>query len=271
MIHIPFIFSGILAECERFWLPVQSLLECMQVVYSQTITDKDIKILKEKVAIHLQSVQEINKRECTPKHHFLTHYPGNIEKMGPPINLWTMRMEVKHKVFTEILKRKKNFINPAKTMACSHQETSCNKPVCNVRATASLRFGKFAKTLQYLKFEDILIQKFGVEQTIQLKNHKFANYCDIQYREGYFIVTDQSLCRIIHIISNGTEILFICQPFEIVRKDNVRVSVVVKRTDQNALILDLKYLKNKQVCHHIFVNNEYHIISNKLFVANLLN
>lgn len=270
MIHIPFIFNDILAKCDQFWLPVQSLLECMQIVYSQSITESDIKTLKEKVTVHLKSVQEVNKRECTPKHHFLTHYPGNIEKMGPPINLWTMRMEAKHKVFTEILKRKKNFINPAKTMAENHQKTSCNAPVCNVDTTASLRSGEFAKTLQYSKFKDILIKEFGAEHATQLRNHKFANYCDIQYREGNFIVVNRNLCRIVHIISDGSKVKFICQPFEIVRKDISRVSVVVEISDQNAFILDVKHLENKLVCFHIFVSNEYHIIANKLFVASLL-
>lgn len=120
MVHMPFIFNDIQQQILCYWEPIRTLLECMQIVYSETIAESETELLERKVSEHLLSVQEVNKRSLTMKHHFMTHYPNSIRKMGPPIRSWTMLLEAKHKVFTEIAKNKKNFINVCLTMAKCH-------------------------------------------------------------------------------------------------------------------------------------------------------
>lgn len=270
MIHMPFIFHDIQDKIQEFFTPIKTLLECMQVTFSDVITESDINNLECRTNQHLESVKAVFKRNFTAKMHFLVHYPENIRKLGPPINFWTMRMEAKHKVFTEIAKTKKNFINPAKTMAEHHQEQICKTVVCNSQIEASLRSGQFSKSMQYFKFEGIIVEKFGINQVDILRVHKFANYCGIHYREGNFIITDSGLCRITHILSVKSKVMFICEPFEIVREDDFCVSLVVQKMEQNSFILDFSQLENKIVCHHVYVFNEIHIISNKLCISKLL-
>lgn len=53
-----------------------------------------------------------------PKHHFMVHYPRCIRKVGPLIQIWTMRFEAKHKFFKYSVK---NFKNLTVSLANKHQ------------------------------------------------------------------------------------------------------------------------------------------------------
>jgi hypothetical protein len=60
-----------------------------------------------------------------PKHHFMYHYPWLIMKCGPPIHLWTLRMESKHSFFKQCIRSCKNFINVCQHLAEAHQLSQC--------------------------------------------------------------------------------------------------------------------------------------------------
>lgn len=164
MLHMPFIVYDIKDKIQEFWTPVKTLLECMQIIFSKVITESDIEILERNISKYLKSTIDIFERKLTPKHHFLVHYPESIRKMGPPIHCWTMRLEAKHKVFTEIARYKKNFINICKTMADCHQERCSKNPTVDAHIIISAIYGRFDKTLELDKFREIITECIGSER-----------------------------------------------------------------------------------------------------------
>lgn len=101
MINMPFIFHESKDKLQNIWKPIETLLKCMHILYSPVITESDVQMLESCIADHLSAVLDVFMVDLIPKHHFLTHYPSVIRRMGPPIHMWTMRMESKHKVFTD--------------------------------------------------------------------------------------------------------------------------------------------------------------------------
>lgn len=126
MINIPFMLIDKKDKLMEIWICVESLLQIMQICFSDSITDTDLVLLEELVKTHLKNFSKLFKCTLKPKHHFLTHYASVIRSSGPVINNWMMRMEAKHKFFTDHAKRIKNCINVAKSLAVDHQQYLLN-------------------------------------------------------------------------------------------------------------------------------------------------
>lgn len=109
LVNLPFILIKYKDKLTSVWKPVETLLQIMQIVYSDTITDDDLIRLNLLVQSHLSSLIEIFDVHLLPKHHFLLHYARVIRAMGPVIFMWTMRMEAKHHFFKELTRKKKEF------------------------------------------------------------------------------------------------------------------------------------------------------------------
>lgn len=269
MIHMPFIFYDLKDEISEYWSPMQTLLKCMQIAFSYSISENDVQILKCRISDHLKAVKQVFNRRLTAKHHFLVHYPNSIRKMGPPIKSWTMRLEAKHKSFTEIAKNKKNFINSCQTMANNHQDQACKYPVVVAQIVLSKKYGQFAKTMEYTKYEEIIIEKIGSQRAVNLRVHHFLKYDDIDYRTGHFVIFNNNFYKITHILSDDEKVMFVCNKHKIIRENDFCVSLIVENLNENACILDFDLLLNKAVYYHVYLNGEVHVIANTLSVAHL--
>ena len=210
---MPFIFADIKEKIKPYWEPIQTLLKCMQIIFSTTTAESDIKSLEKCIQLHLKTVIEVFGRTLAPKHHFLVHYPTCIRRQGPPIHLWTMRMEAKHKVLTEIARRKMNFINLTKTLA--HQEIMC-KPIKNKpRIKPSENSGDFLKSIQFQKYESFVRRDISADfDTISV--HKFAKHDSIDYRESSLLVENGRIYEIVNILSINSNVFFCASYIEFV-------------------------------------------------------
>lgn len=66
------------------------------------LTRRDISIewcdkLQYLIEEHHKLFLELYDQDLKPKFHFMLHYPEIIKKTGPPVHLWSMRYEAKHK------------------------------------------------------------------------------------------------------------------------------------------------------------------------------
>lgn len=138
MIHAPLIFVEFRDKLSKVWPIMQSLLQCMQIVYSSLIRESDIVRLEQNIKIHLSGLINIFQENLLPKHHFFTHYPNVIRKMGPVIHMWMMRFESKHKYFTDLAKKTNNFINLTKSLSIRHQAMiSASQFICTDKVEKS--------------------------------------------------------------------------------------------------------------------------------------
>lgn len=271
MVNMPFIFIDLKDKIAPYWKPIETLLQCMQIIYSPVITESDIKQLETHIQEHLKSVIEIFGRNLTPKHHFLLHYPECIRRMGPVIHLWTMRLESKHKVFTEIARRKMNFINLPKTLAFEHQERFCQTLVRSTpKIQPSVKSGIFARSMQFSKFEHIIKRDIATDIN-QLRVHKFAAYENIKYRESSLIIENSRIYEIVNILSNHSNVYFVCELFKVRSYENFCNSFVIEKEYGSTIALSFSSLKNKLVYDKIYSEDKYFVIVNKLALKNLIN
>lgn len=120
ILHLPFIFKDYKSELGEVFECMTSLLQIMQILFSSTIYESDVKRLEELISMHLESYKNTFKVYLSPKHHFLNHYPHVIREMGPVIHTWMMRFEAYHKKLASFGK-KQCFKNIALTIAERNQ------------------------------------------------------------------------------------------------------------------------------------------------------
>lgn len=268
-VNLPFILFDLKEKVQEYWMPVETLLKCMQIIFSPVITEADRKSLKIHIKHHLQSVISVFKRTLTPKHHFLLHYPESIQKLGPPIHLWTMRFEAKHKIFTEIAKVRKNFKNITKTLAVEHQERMCGFSDLSCTFKASALSSQFSKSNQFLKYKDILRETFQADLD-SIRVHRFAKYGSIDYRGGGLFILEDTVYEIIHVLSIESKIHFLCQQHNIICHDEFLNSLMIEKQDGFTVIFKENNLQNVLVFNKYFIANNHFIIAENLQIAKLV-
>ncbi|XP_071843985.1 uncharacterized protein [Apostichopus japonicus] len=104
------------------WKLFLLLREIVQYVCAPQITFNEIGYLRVLIEEYLDGRKSVfpcvNLR---PKHHFLSHYPELIVKLGPLIRLWTLRFESKHSYFKRCSRNCHNFLNITHTLSERHQ------------------------------------------------------------------------------------------------------------------------------------------------------
>lgn len=126
MVHLPFILYEEL--CNNIHLKkilpcITTLLKILQIVYSTTVTKKDILHLRTLSENHLKSIRDAFEVNLLPKHHNLLHYGTVIERAGPLFYMGTIRYEAKHREFVDIANTEGNYKNLLKSFALRHQES----------------------------------------------------------------------------------------------------------------------------------------------------
>lgn len=123
--NLPFIIMEYQEKLSNAWKPLTTLLSIMQIIYSTKITESNILKLEDLISDHLIELKHVFNDRLIFKHHILLHYPTVIRTMGPPIHTTMMRIEAKHKIFTDLARKTQNFMNITKTLANRHQEHTC--------------------------------------------------------------------------------------------------------------------------------------------------
>lgn len=107
-LNLPFIFYEQKSAIEDIWSVLEMLLKIAQIIYSAKITKRDLDRLNDLIPKFLSALVSHGVK-LTPKLQNMTHYVTVIYHMGPLVHMWGMRMEAKHKVFTDIAKKNKLF------------------------------------------------------------------------------------------------------------------------------------------------------------------
>lgn len=210
MIHTPFIFSEYEPKIpDHYWRTMENLLQIMQIIYSACISDADIQRLRHCIATFLAFLVDTLKENLTLKLNNMTHYPNIIKKMGPLIHSWMMRMEAKHKVFTDMVRQTNNFRNLPKTLAHRHQEYICNRT-----DSYSNQFKQSKSEYDITATENYEQYKFCLPANEKLNALKFLDHNSNQYRAGLMIITnDDAIYEIIHIFRFKDNFAVLCHPY----------------------------------------------------------
>ena len=107
------------------WNHFLLLLKICKISNSIICTPDTIAYLRILIEEKLEIFQRIYpSAKFLPKHHYMVHYPSQIERLGPLIHSWTMRHEAKLN-FVKKISRQSNFKNICKTVAKKHLFQTC--------------------------------------------------------------------------------------------------------------------------------------------------
>lgn len=254
MINTPFILLDLKNELSGIWSSVQSLLIIMRIVFSNVIHENDVKLLDESVEQFLESFINNFNAPLKPKFHFLTHYARSIRASGPIKMFWMMRMDAKHKFFTNWIAKQKNHKNITQTLSNKHQEIMLSN--CDSYKD------KIVKQKNHKVLVDIeLISKIEaeVQSTSDWHPINFFRFNGIEYRIGFLIIENNKFFEIKNIISNDNcTFHFICSPIEVENFNPFCNSFEIKRCEvpSDHQIIPLGRLLNKNTYEIVYYKRQ---------------
>lgn len=242
--HIPYIlfnFKDVLI-LEKYWHGIRSLFLIIETIFSRDIDSIDIRELQKETTSLLSCVISLNQH-LTPKLHFISHYGRTIQRIGPLLDANMLKFERMHKIFKDIAKNTRNFININRTMAVKHQQRVC-------------RYGfSYTNTFKHGSLKPISCIQRSFLNTIGLAHAQLTKWLRINeylYQKSSLIVHENIPFQIEDIFTDTTNFWFSLQPYIWRGFDQFLNSFKVDRTnDQKRLINvdELVYKKPYEIKH----------------------
>lgn len=265
ILNIPFILLPYKEKLRGIWKVVETMLQILEIVFSESISEKDIEDLKKAVETHLKLMIDIFGVSLIPKYHLLLHYPRVIRAMGPLIFMWNMRFEAKHQFFKAMAVKTQNYVNLNKPLAekcqllLALQKNSYTDDVARGKVIC-----KFNEIDNFDQFEYFHLP----DNTLLIDSLNLNCY---YYKSGLLLIFDSKFYEIAHILNESDNFSFICEvAYNIVRFDTFLNSLVLEKVEINPRVLILSELKIKQSFQKVLTISETHVICTHLDMKNAL-
>ncbi|CAI6357459.1 unnamed protein product [Macrosiphum euphorbiae] len=95
--YLGLLIGDMVPRNSEIWELYIVLNKMLSIATSNSVGPECPFILKNLIDEHHQLYTKLLKTNLKPKHHHLLHYPSIMERVGPLINIWSMRFEAKHK------------------------------------------------------------------------------------------------------------------------------------------------------------------------------
>ncbi|XP_055309646.1 uncharacterized protein LOC129573284, partial [Sitodiplosis mosellana] len=262
MKNIPFILIEYIDKLKAIWNLVQSLLEILQIVFSEEITESDLNRLESSIECHTKFIVNDVKKDLIPKHHFLTHYVRAIRSMGPPIFTSTMRFEAKHQDLKKIAQNTNNFKNLNKTIAEKHQTllSLSENRYCDVIEVGST-FALFENTNDY--------EFFKSSPTLSIKGDeiviKTLKLNSIIFKPGLLLLHNSLFFEINMILKSLDSYHFLCEnSYRVKELDLFTNSLILDFNEHSNYALNMSDILNKQTYQKCLIRGNIHVICETL-------
>lgn len=115
------LFGDLIPENNNFWKLYIKLRQILTIILSPSVTENMCIQLRKLIEDHHFLYQNLFSLGLKPKHHLLTHYPYILNKVGPVVNISTLRYEAKHRQSKLCVNPVACRINITRTIAIKHQ------------------------------------------------------------------------------------------------------------------------------------------------------
>jgi hypothetical protein len=123
--NLPLIIGDKIPHGDSCWISFLLLLRICRIANSPICSPDTISYLRVIIEEKLLTFKTVYPHEkLLPKHHYMLHYPAQIERLGPLIQCWTMRQESKLS-FVKKVSRLSNYKNICKTVIKKHNFWIC--------------------------------------------------------------------------------------------------------------------------------------------------
>lgn len=140
-------------------------IQIVDIVNSDSFDDEMLIKLQNLIRIHHETYLECFGDTLKPKHHFMVHYPGVIQHLGPLVHIWCFRFESKHQSSKKYCHVITSRLNVPLTLAIKHSLIFSNNLV------------------QRKFFEDF--KKFNKISYMNISKCEFYRYLSTEFTEGY--------------------------------------------------------------------------------------
>lgn len=171
-----------------------------------------------------------------------------------------MRIEVKHKVFTDLARKTQNFINITKTLANRHQESICQSKFSYSDQIEIPKISNFLKDCdEYASLIGILSNDNSLNVNNSLKTLKFLKINGYRYERGLIVLKDDKIFEIEHVLSSEDEFCFICIWRNFLNINKNLHSIEIEAKSDTREIIRFNELQTKKPFEKIYVNGGIHI------------
>lgn len=265
LLNLPFIFFGQKDRIEDIWSILETLLKSLQIIFSSKITENDLKRLTYLIPRFLSGLID-HDLYLTSKLHNMTHYVTVIRNMGPLIHMWAMRMESKHKYFTQIANNTTCFKNITETLAARHQQNACLKTnMFSDKIIPSKRRINLQQTQNFEKYSESNIFDNSFDKSVSLDFLKINSF---EYRKNFMVLCENAVYEIGEILSVENRFFLLCFSCKVNEFNEQLNSIDVSKCDLNDYNLIELTSQLPKPYEKIFLKNKSFIIADTLMVYN---
>lgn len=265
--NIPFILFQHKNKLKPIWTLVQSLLQILEIVFSDEIHESDLHRLESEIECHTKFIVNVLKKNLIPKHHLLLHYPRVIRTMGPVIYMSAMRLEAKHQELKAIAQKTNNFVNLNKTIAEKHQMSMClkgNKYYDEIEPGKELMI--FEESDNFENYKSCTALEFEGNK-ILIKSLKVNNSV---FKSGLLLLYESNFFEINSILRSSENYFFLCDnSFYVQNRDLFCNSLIIQENSSMFYVLNLNQIKNKKRYQKVYMQGKIHIICDTLDLSQL--
>jgi hypothetical protein len=265
-----FVFRKISDTDDVVWQLCLQLKKIAELVCAPKISSRQVACLQGLLNEYLVTRQEMFPDDALkPKHHFLSHYPGLIVKLGPLIRLWTMRFESKHTYFKRCARSAKNFKNVCKTLARSHQ-------LLQAYYSAGSLFADDVSMERTIPFS-VDCYSDAIKTAVSNSTYHFTNTCcshvviikGTEYRHGDLLVIREGdvkcplntsplvFGKVLLILQNTDKIFFVVEEYQSIFDVTLQMHYLTVK--QNTVVVSVNDIADYYPLHDYSIGQRLHV------------
>lgn len=255
LINLPFLCTKFVSQIPNKeinkWKTILKLIKIVKICLAPKIFYQTVETLKLLILEHHRLYQKAYGQPLTPKHHFMTHYPSIIKKLGPLKSLWTMRYESKHYEFAKTAKSLGNYKDVSFLLATRHQQKMIhlwdNDQEQAVNALKNVQQDKF----EDFRYRKLLQTELNFDDTYIFTGNKVTTVHNYEFKIDSFIMTSISnqrpnFVKILGFFHYKKNVFAITQECATKGLSETTLAYIIKNSDSCKIIKvdDLVYSKN---------------------------
>ena len=197
--NLPLIIADKIPLDDPHWNSFLLLLRICNIANSPVCTPDTVAYLRILIQEKLEIFKTLYSNEkMLPKHHYMVHYPSQIQRLGPLIQSWTMRQEAKLS-FVKRVSRQSNYKNICKTVVKKHQFWMCNQLLKDQHVlTPSITSSPRVKSITLRNEDECIRTQFirlipSISSEAEMKHIEWFKVQSSVLRKGTYVMLEYSV------------------------------------------------------------------------------
>lgn len=228
VLYAGLLFGNLVPYENKFWYLYIILRQILAIILSKNVSKEKCEALKDLIIKHHSLYKNLFDIPLKPKCHNLVHYPDIMLKIGPLVNISSLRYESKHREFKLCANTVASRVNITKTLAIKQQLNLCYRFLGKKGFQEEVISDEKEETLQNI---DLIIP--GIDSCSNFSSEimdtfkkvylcKSVSFGNTTYLKGDILLTDNTTSlpefgKVVHILQNNlNDILFVLKRIKVI-------------------------------------------------------